>query len=262
MSKRKSNTRRSYYDIEETNKQPFYKGVKANAAGSNVLPFNTYATHHKTTVTLLPKSDKQAEYIRLLLNKSKTVIFATGPAGTGKTMLAVTAAIKAFKHGECDKIVITRPAVEVDEEKHGFLPGTLNEKMAPWVRPIIDVMKDYFTPKDIQLMIEDETIEVSPLAFMRGRTFKNSWIIADEMQNATPGQLKMLLTRIGENSRIVVTGDTQQTDRKGSSNGLVDFQKRVSVLANLSFISSVEFTGEDIQRHPAVEEILRIYGDI
>ena len=265
MPKRKSNAKRTTqtYDTTEYSQQS-YKGVKrSNAAGSNnIVNFNNYVTQQRKAVSLIPKSLKQEEYVDLLLDPTKLVIFATGPAGTGKTMLAVLAAIKAFKEGECDKIVITRPAVGVDDEKHGFLPGDLNEKMAPWTRPIFDVMKEYYSPREIALMLEDETIEISPLAYMRGRSFKNCWIIADEMQNATPGQLKMLLTRIGENSKIIVTGDTQQTDRKGNSNGLTDFQLRSNNFTGHQFVFGVEFSGKDIQRHPAVGEILTIYGDI
>jgi phosphate starvation-inducible PhoH-like protein len=177
-------------------------------------------------------------------------------------MLAVLAALKAYKEGEITKIVITRPAVGVDDEQHGFLPGTLNQKMEPWTRPIFDIIAEYYRPQEIAKMLEEQQIEIAPLAFMRGRTFKNSWIIADEMQNATPSQMKMLLTRLGENSKIVVTGDTQQTDRKKQDNGLLDFQHLVDKYQGCRFVAGVEFAGKDIQRHPAVAEILKIYGEI
>jgi phosphate starvation-inducible PhoH-like protein len=212
-------------------------------------------------VRLIPKSLKQEEYIDLLLDPQKLVIFATGPAGTGKTMLAVLAAIKAYKAGECEKIVITRPAVGVDDEKHGFLPGDLNEKMAPWTRPIFDVMKEYYSPREIALMLEDEIIEISPLAFLRGRTFKNSWIIFDEAQNSTSNQMKMVLTRIGDNSKMVITGDLNQNDRKfASENGLREFiallPKRTSQMIQL-----VNFDNKDIMRHNVVREVLTMYGE-
>ena len=131
--------------------------------------------------------------------------------GTGRTLLGVLAAI-GLRSGKCEKIIVTRPAVSVDEQ-HGFLPGTLVEKMAPWTRPIFDVFEEYWSPQQIEAMITDGVIEIAPLAYMRGRTFKNCYIIADEMQNATPSQMKMLLTRIGTGSRIVVTGDLNQHDR-------------------------------------------------
>jgi phosphate starvation-inducible protein PhoH and related proteins len=213
-------------------------------------------------VELIPKSLNQETYIELLSDPSKLIIFATGPAGTGKTMMAVLAAIKAFQSGECKKIVITRPAVGVDDEEHGFLPGDLNQKMAPWTRPIMDVFAEYYRQSEIAKMLDEQTIEVSPLAFMRGRTFKNSWIIADEMQNATPSQMKMLLTRLGENSKMVVTGDTRQADRKEQDNGLIDFKRLVAEYNNSRYVAGVEFAGPDIQRHKAVVEILKIYKEL
>lgn len=219
-------------------------------------------THSKRTVELIPKSLNQETYIDLLTDDSKLIIFATGPAGTGKTMLAVMAAIKAYKEGTCKKIVITRPAVGVDDEQHGFLPGTLNQKMEPWTRPIMDVFAEYYKPAEITRMLDEQIIEVSPLAFMRGRTFKNSWIIADEMQNATPSQMKMLLTRLGDGSKMVVTGDTRQADRKEDNNGLLDFKRLVSQYENCKFVAGVEFAGKDVHRHQAVVEVLRIYGEI
>lgn len=226
-----------------------------------IINFDNYR-HRKQEIILQPKTLTQEKYIDLLLDEEAKIVFATGPAGTGKTMLSVLAALKALREGLCKKIVITRPAVGVDDEKHGFLPGTLNEKMEPWTRPIFDYMQEYYTPAQISKMLDDAVIEISPLAFMRGRTFKNSYIIADEMQNATPGQMKMLLTRLGEGSRIMVTGDTRQADRKEADNGLLDFQRLVNSYKNLRYVKGVEFTGKDIQRHPAVSEILRLYGEI
>ena len=178
-------------------------------------------------------------------------------------MLAVLAALRALKNGECRKIIVTRPAVGVDDEKHGFLPGDLNQKMEPWTRPIFDYIGEYMRPQEIARMLDEQVIEISPLAFMRGRTFKDAWIIADEMQNATPSQMKMLLTRLGEGSRMVITGDTRQADRQDPDNGLLDFKNLVNNYAgNLLHISGVEFTGKDIQRHPAVTEILKLYQEI
>lgn len=230
---------------------------------TNTIRFNTYShSHYKKSVNLIPKSLKQEEYIDLLTDPNRTIVFATGPAGTGKTMLAVMAAVRAYKAGEVNKIVITRPAVGVDDEKHGFLPGDLNQKMEPWTRPIMDVMMEYYSPKDIARMLDEQTIEISPLAFMRGRTFKKSWIIADEMQNATPGQMKMLLTRLGDGSRMVVTGDTRQADRQENDNGLLDFRRLVDQYQKLKYIAGVEFGGKDIHRHPAVVEVLKLYGEI
>jgi phosphate starvation-inducible PhoH-like protein len=213
-------------------------------------------------VHLTPKTLTQERYIELLDSQEKLIVFATGPAGTGKTMMAVLAALKAYQNGECKKIVITRPAVGVDDEEHGFLPGDLNQKMAPWTRPIMDYIAEYYRPQDINAMLEDQIIEISPLAYMRGRTFKHAWIIADEMQNATPSQMKMLLTRLGEGSKLVVTGDTQQADRKEADNGLLDFRRLVAEYKNCKYVAGIEFGGKDIQRHPAVLEILKIYKEL
>ena len=210
------------------------------------------------TVTLLPKTTNQEQYILTLLDENTSICFGIGPAGTGKTMLACQSAVKHFFEGKVDKIVVTRPAVSTDEDL-GHLPGTLEEKMAPWTRPIFDVLREYFYANEIESMISEGVIEISPLAYMRGRTFKNSYIIADEMQNATTNQMKMLLTRIGTNSKMVVTGDLAQTDRL-KDNGLIDFIKQLKNYKS-NFIGVVDFHKGDIERHPVVKEVLEVYGD-
>jgi len=223
---------------------------------SNVVDFNFH--QKKTTVTILPRNRNQETYILKLLDDTKDIIFGIGPAGTGKTLLAVQVAVKLFKEGKVDKIIVTRPAVSVDEDL-GFLPGTLEQKMAPWTRPIFDVLREYFDARQIEGMIEEGIIEIAPLAYMRGRTFKNSFILADEMQNATPNQMKMLLTRLGEGSQMAVTGDLAQADRL-KDNGLVDFTNRL-LDSNASCIDLVNFGQGDIERHNAVKEVLQVYGD-
>jgi phosphate starvation-inducible PhoH-like protein len=207
---------------------------------------------------LYPRNENQQTYIQKLQDDTTNIVLAIGPAGTGKTMLAVQHGIKLFQEGIVDRIVVTRPAVSVDEDL-GFLPGTLNEKMAPWTRPILDVFAEYYQQKDIAKMLEEGVIEISPLAYMRGRTFKNAYIIADECQNTTVNQMKMLLTRLGEGSKMVVTGDLAQADRM-NDNGLIDF---CNLLAgkSLKHIDIIEFDHKDIERHHAVKEILSIYGD-
>lgn len=237
-----------------------HKHQNNNQKNSNVINMDHYITRKKSVV-LVPRNLNQETYIEKLLNPSNVIVFGIGPAGTGKTMLAVLAAIKEYKEGTVDRIVVTRPAVGVDDEKHGFLPGDLNSKMEPWTRPIFDVIQEYYSPNEVKKMLEEGVIEISPLAFMRGRTFKKSYIIADEMQNATPNQMKMLLTRIGDDSRMVVTGDVQQTDRREAQNGLIDFGRLFEQFANSQFIRMVNFTHGDIERHPAVSEVLSIYGD-
>ena len=233
-----------------------------NGTDNNIINIDTYYSKRRRQVNLLPKTLNQETYINLLTDPSKIIVFATGPAGTGKTMLAMLAGIQALKDGSVRKLVLTRPAVGVDDEEHGFLPGDLNQKMEPWTRPLFDVLAEYYDRKEIAMMLDEQIIEISPLAFMRGRTFKNSWIIADEMQNATPNQMKMLLTRIGENSKMVVTGDTRQADRKDPDNGLLNFASLVESYKNCHYVDGVELTGKDIQRHPAVIEVLKIYKEI
>jgi phosphate starvation-inducible PhoH-like protein len=187
------------------------------------------------------------------------MVFAVGPAGTGKTLLAVLRAIKALREGEVTKVIITRPAVSVDE-KHGFLPGDLNAKMEPWTRPIFDVFEEFYGLPETKRMLEEGTIEIAPLGFMRGRTFKYSYIIADEMQNATPDQTKMLLTRIGEGSSMVITGDLKQHDRGFEKNGLKDFLERFADNRKRT-MAICHFNREHIERDPLVGEILDIYGE-
>jgi phosphate starvation-inducible protein PhoH and related proteins len=224
---------------------------------SNVIDFNTIQKKH--TVQLIPRNRHQENYILKLLDDSKSIVFAIGPAGTGKTMLAVLAAVKKFKEGSIDKIIVTRPAVSVDEDL-GFLPGTLEEKMAPWTRPVFDVLREYFDARQITGMIEEGIIEIAPLAYMRGRTFKDAYIIADEMQNATPNQMKMLLTRLGENSEMVVTGDLGQADRL-KDNGLIDFTNHLESHGSNKHLDVVHFEQKDIERHDAVKAVLQVYGD-
>jgi phosphate starvation-inducible PhoH-like protein len=233
--------------------------LKANAyQESNVINLEKHLTK-RPRVQIYPKNLNQESYL-LKLNDPRTMInFAIGPAGTGKTMLAVQWAIDQLKYGDATKIVITRPAVSVDEE-HGFLPGDLNEKMAPWTRPIMDVFAENYNAKEINTMITEGVIETSPLAYMRGRTFKNAIIIADEMRNATPSQMKMLLTRLGQGSKMVVTGDLQQADRP-SNNGLLEFMKLYNNFENHRYVDISHFTVSDVERHEAVKEILAIYGD-
>jgi phosphate starvation-inducible PhoH-like protein len=209
-------------------------------------------------IELHPKSVNQENLITSLLDPQTNITVATGPAGTGKTYLAMLAAIKAFRDGACERIVLTRPAVGVDDEKHGFLPGDLNSKMEPWTRPLFDVLREFYNKKEIARMLDEQTIEISPLAFMRGRTFKDAWIIADEMQNATPSQMKMLMTRIGENSKIVITGDVEQTDRTVHNNGLIDLCKRLET--HRDGLSVCYMNNRDIQRHPIIDTVLEIYA--
>ena len=244
-------TRRNLMGARRSARKPKYE-----EATNNVVEFDAYKK--KRQVRVLPRNRNQETYMLKLLDKDKDIVFGIGPAGTGKTLLAVQIAVKLFKEGEVEKIIVTRPAVSVDEDL-GFLPGTLEQKMAPWTRPIFDVIREYFTAREITMMIDEGIIEIAPLAYMRGRTFKNSFILADEMQNATPNQMKMLLTRIGEGSKMVVTGDLAQADRL-TDNGLVSFIRHLYT-RDLTRLDIVNFEHRDIERHEAVKEVLAIYGD-
>ena len=194
----------------------------------------------------------------MLRSRTKKIVIATGPAGTGKTLFATQCGIRQFLTGNCEKLIFTRPSVSVDEDL-GYLPGTLEEKMSPWIRPIYDILYQFIHPKEVTELIEDKTIEIAPLGYMRGRTFKNAWIVADEMQNSTCSQMKMLLTRMGENSKLVITGDLDQHDRNNEINGLEDFLEKFRGKRSSS-ISSFEFEKDDIQREDVVREVLDIYS--
>jgi phosphate starvation-inducible PhoH-like protein len=216
-----------------------------------------------------PKTPNQEKYYSYLNDDKIKLLFAVGPAGTGKTMLACNNAVKDLKSGKVNKIVLTRPVVPVEEDI-GFLPGNINKKMDPWTRPIFDVFLDFFSQREIDLMMYNSVIEISPLAYMRGRTFKNAFIIADEMQNSSPNQMLMLTTRIGVGSKMVVTGDLKQSD-KGLESGLYDFinkfkvyEKRESEKYNNTDINSgikiVELNNTDIERSPVIVKILDVYN--
>ena len=225
----------------------------------NTINFNQAQRQQRPRpIELVPRTRNQERLVIALQDATQHIVVTVGPAGTGKTYLAMLAAVRALRQGECERIVLTRPAVSVEDEQHGFLPGSLIAKMEPWTRPLLDVLREYYRPQDIADMIEEQTIEIAPLGFMRGRTFKNSWIIADEMQNATPAQCKMLMTRIGAGSKIVITGDTDQADRQIADNGLADILTRLKK-GGVQGISLCEFESKDIQRHHLITHILRMY---
>lgn len=240
-----------------TNKQNQIYYQKEARRESNTISFRQ--SKQRRQVDLVPKSTNQAEYIGALEDSVYDIVVGTGPAGTGKTYLAVLAAVKALREGSISRVVLTRPAVGVDDEKHGFLPGDLNQKMEPWTRPLLDIFREYYSTKELEYLIEEGILEIAPLAYMRGRTFKDCWIILDEGQNATPGQVKMLLTRIGSGSKVVVTGDVEQADRRRSDNGLLDLSSRLESCA-VPGIKLCRFDLGDVQRHQIIEHIIRLYN--
>ncbi len=211
-------------------------------------------------IELLPRNIHQERYIDLLENESKDIVFAVGPAGTGKSYIATLYALRELRAGNIKKLIITRPAVSTDES-HGYLPGSLTEKLAPWCRPILDILKEFYPVAVVDRMIADEIIELAPLGFLRGRTFKDAIVILDEAQNSTINQMKMVLTRIGDGSRIFVTGDIAQCENGYyEKNGLRDFANKLSAVKS-DRISMTEFTHEDIERHPVITEILHLYNN-
>ena len=205
--------------------------------------------------SIIPRSEKQKDYVRAL--RQSDIIISAGPAGTGKTFLAVAVGLTMLLEKKIERIILSRPAVEAGE-RLGFLPGDMKEKVDPYLRPLYDSLYDLFDFEKIQRMIEIGDIEIAPLAFMRGRTLKNSFAILDESQNATDTQIKMFLTRIGENSKIVVNGDPTQIDLPNKNmSGLV---RSKELLGHLNEISVIDFDHSDVVRHPLVSKIVKAYS--
>ena len=221
---------------------------------SSVQPLEEVIKTPKKSV--IPRSKKQKEYVKAL--KTNQIIMSLGPAGTGKTYLAVAAALSMLLEKKVERIILSRPAVEAGE-RLGFLPGDMREKVDPYLRPLYDSLYDLLDYEKIQKKIEIGDIEIAPLAFMRGRTLKNSFAILDEAQNATDTQIKMFLTRIGENSKIVVNGDPSQIDLPNKS--LSGLNKSKKLLGHLKEISVVDFDHSDVVRHPLVSKIVKAYSD-
>ncbi len=204
--------------------------------------------------SIVPKTVHQKQYLTRIRNHD--VSFGIGPAGTGKTYLAMAAALDAFQKGEAEKLVFTRPAVEAGEAL-GFLPGDLQEKILPYLRPLYDALYDMVGVEETQRMMERQQIEIAPLAYMRGRTLSRSFVILDEAQNTTPEQMMMFLTRLGDDSKMVITGDITQVDLpRSKKSGL---KQAVQILAGVKGISIFAFDGADVVRHPLVQRIIKAY---
>ena len=226
--------------------------IKDTKNQSTIQPLEEVIKTPKRSV--IPRSQKQKEYVRAL--KSNQIVMSLGPAGTGKTYLAVAVALTMLLEKKVQRIILSRPAVEAGE-RLGFLPGDMKEKIDPYLRPLYDSLHDLFDYDKIQRKIESGEIEIAPLAFMRGRTLKNSFAILDEAQNATRTQIKMFLTRIGENSKLVVNGDPSQIDLPNKSqSGLIESQK---ILHGIKEISIINFDHNDVIRHPLVTKIVEAY---
>ena len=220
-----------------------------------------------------PKTANQKIYCSCLSDPNASIVLGVGPAGTGKTLFACIHAIQMLRRGDIHKIVLTRPVVAVEEEL-GFLPGNMVMKMDPWTRPIFDIFLEYYAQKDVDAMVQSGTIEISPLAYMRGRTFKRAFIIADEMQNSSPNQMLMLITRIGEGSKMVITGDLKQSDRL-VENGLNELMNKIGrhrvagiphsldepTVISVGGIRAVELMAKDVERSAIVKQVLALYEE-
>lgn len=240
----------------------------------------------KPVPVLKAQTPGQKGYIRKLTQNHHDILFAVGPAGTGKTYAAVLDAIIKFRRGDCTKIIITRPMVGAGGEELGTLPGGVMEKVAPWCIPLLDIFKEFYTKYEVEQMLDREEIEIAPLAIMRGRTLKNAIVIADEAQNCTIEQMKMLMTRIGSGSRMVITGDIEQHDRPHGQSGLADVIRRIeekeartrfeaaipgSIVASdedeetprlrHSRIGVVRLGRKDIVRHEVIDDVLSLYEE-
>jgi phosphate starvation-inducible protein PhoH and related proteins len=215
-----------------------------------------------------PLTPNQERYCQYLDDANVPIVIGIGKAGSGKTLLASSKAINAFYNKQVSKILITRPAVYLDEE-HGFLPGKIEDKMRPWLQPIFSYFLEYYSSDTLETLVKEQFIEVCPLAYIRGRTFDDAFIIADEMQNTTPNQMKTFLTRLGQNTKAVITGDLEQCDLQGL-NGLRQFLDQMVIYNRIAqakqtetshnSIKVVEFTDEDVQRSEIVKKVLSIYA--
>lgn len=215
-------------------------------------------TAARKKIQLLPRNMAQETYLDLLEDENKAIVCAMGPAGCGKSYMATLFAIKQLQEKKIQKIVITRPLV-ANGENIGALPGDLMAKLAPWCVPVLDIFKEVYPIAVVKKMLEDETLELAALGLMRGRTFKNSIVIADEMQNSLPDQTLMVLTRIGEGSRLLLNGDVAQHDRSLQANGLKDFAARFENNES-DRIGLCRFGRGDVERHPVIEDVLKLYG--
>lgn len=257
MSRKRNTVRKEQdqYTQSRKHQQTFYQKQDSNTINFNP---NSNPQKQRKPVNLVPKTANQEAYILALQDQDVDVVIAGGPAGTGKTYLATLAAIQAYRNKEVSRIVMCRPAVSIEGEDHGFLPGDLSAKLAPWVRPITDVLREFYHIKEIETMIAEETIEFAPLGMIRGRTFKDTFLILDEAQNSSPLQLKSLLTRIGYGSKFVINGDVEQSDRRTHDSGLMDLCERLE-RHPVSGIEVCQFEVKDVQRHRLIGKVLDLY---
>jgi phosphate starvation-inducible PhoH-like protein len=251
--------RRAGRPITPQDVREMLNGERARVEGGDPVPTPSSAAERDETIRtprrrILPRGVRQAEYVRAI--RTRDVVFGVGPAGTGKTYLAVGCALEAYGAHTVDRIVLARPVVEAGE-RLGFLPGDVQEKVHPYMRPLYDALAEMLEPPALRRLLQQEIIEIAPLAYMRGRTLNKAFIILDEAQNTTVEQMKMFLTRMGEGSRAVVTGDITQIDLPPET--MSGFVNALDVLANVEGLSIVRFGPEDVVRHELVQRILESY---
>lgn len=242
-------------------RRPVFHNIVMRASKKTILDLEFDSIIQNQTKAIphyKPRGSNQQKYVRYLNNPDISLIIGCGPAGTGKTLFACATDVQELKYGNVNKIVLTRPVVTIEEDI-GHLPGTIHNKTHTWTRPIFDIFEEFYSTKDIDAMIHSGIIEISPLAFMRGRTFKNAFIIADEMQNSSPNQMFMLTTRIGQGSRMVIIGDIKQSDRC-EDNGLSHIIKLVQDSQRTDDIRAVKLTNYDVERSKVVSNILKLYS--
>lgn len=284
-SRSRNNNRRIVQKIHFNHEHPG-NAISAPSSYSSSL---THTSIDELRAKYTAKTPSQQHFVAQLHHRKNRIVIANGPAGTGKTLFACLQAIQDYESSRCKKIVLTRPTITVDNEDLGFLPGTVEEKMNPWLRPYFDVFGEYYSPRELDTMIHDNIIEVCPIAYMRGRTFRNAYVIADEMQNSTPLQMKTLTTRIGYNSKLVIIGDSDQSDRL-HENGLKDLTSRFTAYNHFTtqiasnpeelthgqdenqskfhssdmrkprYIKYVKLDRKDVQRSQVVKDILNLYS--
>jgi len=253
MAKRSSRAAQSVRSFE-SKIEPLFGSETGHGRGWHPVVTEAEEEHRDQSYVrkVRPQSDNQRTLMRAI--DTHNLCVALGPAGTGKTYLAVTAAVEALEAGNADRIVLSRPAVEAGESL-GFLPGDMHEKLAPYLRPLYDALNDRIGGKRVRQYLADGTIEIAPIAYMRGRTLNNAFVVIDEAQNCTYGQIKMLLTRLGWHSTMVLTGDPDQSDLLNGLSGLADIATRLEVVPG---IAVVRLTEQDIVRHPLVAEMLTV----
>ena len=237
-------------------------GLQVSRRKGNIYSFDEPVYKKKDMYN--PRSIKQKQYVDALDDPLKPIIIATGPAGTGKTLFPCLKSVDMLMMGQINKIVITRPLVTVDEDL-GFLPGNIDEKLSPWTRPIFDIFSETFTKSEFDKIFRENTIEIAPLGFMRGRTFKDTVIIADEMQNCSPSQMQMLVTRIGRGSRLFITGDLNQSDRGDECNGLHEIVNKMNIFYENNpsvqkMVELIALESKDVQRSKIVKHMIDIYA--